>query len=239
MKLDEWTQIHDYCMSRPCAYESRPFGEYPICYRVAGKIFAQLNINEDWYKITLKTNPDAADFYRQTYPGIVVRGYHCPPVQQPYWNTIELYQFRKEDLFHMIDEAYDEIVSHLTKKDKKRLLGLKEFTFEKNTEDKDIIKVYLGDKIIASGAYIFYDDQTIEIHNIIVSDEYRERGIGREVLRRLEADARIAGFRYAILSIDESIIEAENMCKRNGYKIMDSNVQYTDDTGAVCMKKKL
>lgn len=39
--------------------ETQPFGEYPICYRLAGKIFAQFSPREDWFKITLKTNPDA------------------------------------------------------------------------------------------------------------------------------------------------------------------------------------
>lgn len=114
MKFDDWQEIHDYCMAKPCAYETRPFGEYPICYRLAGKIFAQLIPKEDWFKVTLKTNPDAADFYRRAYPGVVVRGYHCPPVQQPYWNTIDLNQFDKDKLFQMIDEAYDEILKHLT-----------------------------------------------------------------------------------------------------------------------------
>ena len=90
MELNDWQEIHDYCMAKPCAYETRPFGEYPICYRLAGKIFAQLTPKEDWFKVTLKTNPDAADFYRRAYPDVVVRGYHCPPVQQPYWNTIDL-----------------------------------------------------------------------------------------------------------------------------------------------------
>ena len=31
------------------------------------------------------------------YPKKVVRGYHCPPVQQPYWNTIFLNDFPDEE----------------------------------------------------------------------------------------------------------------------------------------------
>lgn len=45
------------------------------------------------YKVTLKCTADAGSFYRTVYPGKVVRGYHCPPVQQPYWNTIYLDDF--------------------------------------------------------------------------------------------------------------------------------------------------
>ena len=109
-------------MAKQCAYESRPFGEYPICYRIAGKIFAQFVIKEDWFKMTLKTNPDAADFYRRVYPGVVVRGYHCPPVQQPYWNTIYLDDFPDEELLNMINLAYDAVFSKFSKKEQKRIV---------------------------------------------------------------------------------------------------------------------
>lgn len=116
MLFSEWKELHDYCMAKPCAYETRPFGETPLCYRVAGKIFAQLTPNESWFKMTLKTTPEAAETYRMIYPGIVVRGYHCPPVQQPYWNTIELAQMDKSIVLTMIDEAYDTLIQKLPKK---------------------------------------------------------------------------------------------------------------------------
>lgn len=50
------SDIMQYCMTKGCAYESRPFGPDPICYRVAGKIFAQLSPKEDWFKVTVKTS---------------------------------------------------------------------------------------------------------------------------------------------------------------------------------------
>lgn len=132
MKNDKNTirEIESYCMSKPGAYETRPFGTYPICYRIMGKIFAQLNSQEDFYKITLKCEPEQADVYRQLYPGIVVRGYHCPPVQQPYWNTIELPLLQDQNvLYQMIDEAYDALVKKLSGKAKAQLWKLAELEF--------------------------------------------------------------------------------------------------------------
>ena len=82
--------IKQYCMGKHAAYETHPFGDVPICYKLNNKIFAQLYPYDHDYKITLKCTADAGDFYRMIYPGKVVRGYHCPPVQQPYWNTIYL-----------------------------------------------------------------------------------------------------------------------------------------------------
>ena len=105
-------EIRAYCLSKPKAYEDRPFGEWPICYKISGKIFAQLY--ED--KITLKCTAFQGQMFRQAYPGTVVRGYHCPPVQQPYWNTIDLERFPAEELPYMIDLAYDAVIAKFPKK---------------------------------------------------------------------------------------------------------------------------
>ena len=99
MKLSQFKEIIEYCMNKPCAYETRPFGQYPICYRVAGKIFAQFLPQESWFKITLKTSKEAGEFYCMAYPGVVVRGYHCLASQRPYRNTIDLYNSGKNSYF--------------------------------------------------------------------------------------------------------------------------------------------
>ncbi len=101
--------IKQYCMSKHAAYETRPFGDVPICYKD--------------YKITLKCAADVADFYRMIYPGKVVRGYHCPPVQQPYWNTIYPADFPENELYHMIDFAYDTVLNSFSKKVQKEILS--------------------------------------------------------------------------------------------------------------------
>ena len=104
--------IRTYCLSKPGAVETYPFGNRPICYNVGGKIFAQLYPA----KITLKCTKFSGEMFRAAYPGIVTRGYHCPPVQQPYWNTIDLEKFPAEELPYMIDHAYETAVTSLPKK---------------------------------------------------------------------------------------------------------------------------
>jgi predicted DNA-binding protein (MmcQ/YjbR family) len=133
--------IEEYCFNKPGAYETRPFGKYPICFKVMNKIFAQFNPEEKFFKITLKCEPEKAHLYRQLYPEIIVRGYHCPPVQQPYWNTIDLDTFvDMEMLFHMIDEAYDTVISKFSKKAKAQLLALSELEFrDTDGEDPDFV----------------------------------------------------------------------------------------------------
>ena len=119
MIIDE---IKEYCMSKPKSYEDKPFGPIPICYKLNGKIFAQLYPIEYGFKITLKCPADYADFYRMLYPGVVVRGYHCPPSQQPYWNTVYLDSFSKEELWKMIDLSYATVLKSFSKKVQKELL---------------------------------------------------------------------------------------------------------------------
>ena len=96
--------------------EENPFGDIPICFKLKGKIFVQLYPYEYDYKITLKCTVDAGQFFRMAYPEKVVRGYHCPPVQQPYWNTIFLDDFPGDVLKDMIDLAYDTVFFKLSKK---------------------------------------------------------------------------------------------------------------------------
>lgn len=113
MKVED---IKKYCLSKHKAYETYPFGDVPICYKLNNKIFAQLYPYEDDYKITLKCTAEAGQFFRDVYPGKVVRGYHCPLVQQPYWNTIYLNDFPDEELLNMIDMAYETVLKSFSKK---------------------------------------------------------------------------------------------------------------------------
>lgn len=114
--------INKYCNSKYKATEEYPFGDIPICYKLNNKIFAQIYPFEGDFKITLKCNAETGQFYRMAYPGKVVRGYHCPPVQQPYWNTVYLEDFPEEELLNMIDHAYDTVLASFSKKIQKQII---------------------------------------------------------------------------------------------------------------------
>lgn len=114
----ELSKIKEYCLKKSGAVETFPFGDWPICYKVGGRIFAQVYAD----KITLKCTAFSGQAFREAWPGVVVRGYHCPPVQQPYWNTIDLKRFPSEELPMMIDHAYDTVLASLPKKVQKEIL---------------------------------------------------------------------------------------------------------------------
>ncbi|MDD4495963.1 MAG: MmcQ/YjbR family DNA-binding protein [Eubacteriales bacterium] len=110
-------EIISYCLLKPEAYVDFPFGDIPICIKVKKKLFAQLYPNKQDYKITLNCDRITGEYYRSKYPNTVNRGYHCPPVQQPYFNTILLNgKVSDNEIKAMIDHSYMTVVKKLTQK---------------------------------------------------------------------------------------------------------------------------
>lgn len=118
IRLEELIQ---YCCSKKKAYIDYPFGIEPICIKVNGKIFAEIYPKDSNYKITLKCEPILADFFRNQFPDIVVRGYHCPPVQQPYRNTVWINKIDNNILYGMIDHSYEQVIKSFPKKVQKEI----------------------------------------------------------------------------------------------------------------------
>ena len=101
-------EIIKYCLAKNGAYVDFPFWDTPMCIKVSKRLFAQIY----------------PKFYRDAYPGTVVRGYHCPPAQQPYFNTVYLDKVISDDeLKSMIDHSYSAVVGKLPKKQRESLLS--------------------------------------------------------------------------------------------------------------------
>ncbi len=110
-------KLLEYCMKKNGAYIDYPFGPDCTVVKVKGKIFAQFFIKNSNSMITLNCERMTGEFYRSIYSNDITRGYHCPPVQQPYFNTINLSgSVPDSELTAMIDHSYSFVVSKLTKK---------------------------------------------------------------------------------------------------------------------------
>lgn len=110
-------EIIDLCLSKKCAYLYLPFGEIPICIKVKGRIFAQIYFKENDLKLTLNCEPMTGEFYKSQYKNTVIRAYHCPAIQQPYFYTVLLNgAVSDEELWRMIELSYKTVVGKLTKK---------------------------------------------------------------------------------------------------------------------------
>jgi predicted DNA-binding protein (MmcQ/YjbR family) len=118
-------EIIKYCLLKDGAYIDFPFGDIPICLKVSKRLFAQIYPKPKDYKITLNCDIITGEFYRNLHPDTVVRGYHCPPVQQPYFNTIYLdKEICDEELKEMIDHSYSVVVGKLPKKVRESLKNI-------------------------------------------------------------------------------------------------------------------
>lgn len=117
----KYSELLDYCLSKKGAYIDHPFGPESDIIKIEGKIFAQLFILKGKETVTLKCECMTGDFYRQLYPGVIVRGYHCPPVQQPYFNTFSLESVSDELIIEMTDHSYATVVGKLPKYKQKKL----------------------------------------------------------------------------------------------------------------------
>jgi len=279
MERNEQTiqKIKEYCMHQAGAYESRPFGKNPICYRIMGKIFAQFNEQETFFKLTLKCDAQKAQIYRSLYPDIVVRGYHCPPVQQPYWNTIDLNLFKEEQmLFQMIDEAYEAVAYSFSKKAKLHLAQLIQLEFKdtdgenedfaklcesldadlgkqvgENYQRKqyekynkrdtihDVIIVYQNETPVACGAFKMYDEEHAELKRIYTTPFARNTGLASELVRRLEAKAKMKGYKWCILETGKPLEAACHVYQKAGYKVIPNYGQYACMPNSICMERKI
>lgn len=115
-----FAEINKFCLSKTEAYQDCPFGPFPICYKVRNRIFLEWYPKEE--KITVRCEPMLADFYRQSNPGVVIPGYHCPDRQRRNKNTVYINQGLDEGMIYdMIDHSYQEAVKSLTKKDRMEL----------------------------------------------------------------------------------------------------------------------
>ena len=100
-------------LQMPGAYEDHPFGPESVVIKVEGRIFAQI--------FTLRGVDSATLNCDRMIPGVVVRGYHCPPVQQPYFNTFPLGAVPDRAIREMLGHSYETVVGKLLKYKRERL----------------------------------------------------------------------------------------------------------------------
>lgn len=106
-------QAREYCLAKSGVTEGFPFGPDVLVFKVAGKMFATLTMDDDPACMNLKCDPDRALELRAEYHGIAP-GYH---MNKRLWNTVTLGADVPVALRRtLIDESYDLVVAKLTKK---------------------------------------------------------------------------------------------------------------------------
>ena len=107
--------FRECCLTKAGATESTPFGPDNIVFKVGGKMFALLALEEVPPRCNLKCDPDRALELRDRYEQ-VTPGYH---MNKKHWNTVELGTgIPDAEVRKMIDHSYELVVQSLPKKER-------------------------------------------------------------------------------------------------------------------------
>ena len=101
-----------YCLSLPQATEDFPFDETTLVFRIGGKIFAMMDLeNTEWF--VLKCQPEYAIELRERYPEIAP-AWH---MNKKYWNQLNPFGDLPDTLIQsLICHSYNEVVKKMPKK---------------------------------------------------------------------------------------------------------------------------
>ncbi len=114
----EYLEVH--CGRKPGSTSGFPFGQEHRVFKVRGKIFAVLHVEESPVKITLKADPELTGLLRGQYPPVRPARYF----DKRYWNTLTCDGNVPEDeVIELLDTSYDIIVEGLKKSDREALKG--------------------------------------------------------------------------------------------------------------------
>ncbi len=110
-------QIREHCISKREVTESFPFNEFVLVFKVAGKMFALIDLGAP-DSINLKCDPEKAIELREHHEEITP-GFH---MNKKHWNTVMINGLLKKKLiFELIDHSYEMVVKSMGKKAEKIL----------------------------------------------------------------------------------------------------------------------
>jgi predicted DNA-binding protein (MmcQ/YjbR family) len=96
--------LREYCLSKPGAGESLPFGPDTLVYKVNGKVFLLTGLDDVELRFNVKCDPDKAIELREEFP-CVLPGWH---MNKKHWNTIVVDgSVSSKQLKEWIDHSYD------------------------------------------------------------------------------------------------------------------------------------
>jgi len=111
-------EIREYCISKPGVTESFPFNETALVFKVAGKMFALLDLSEESRGISLKCDPELAIELREQHPE-VTPAWHF---NKQHWNGVALHgSISNSQLKEWIDHSYTIVVDSLPKSKRETL----------------------------------------------------------------------------------------------------------------------
>ena len=106
-------KIREYCLSKKGGEETLPFGPDTLVYKVGGKVFLLMGLDNEGLRFNVKCDPDKAIELREEF-SCVLPGYH---MNKKHWNTIVVDGSASvKQVKEWIDDSYELVVGSLPKK---------------------------------------------------------------------------------------------------------------------------
>jgi predicted DNA-binding protein (MmcQ/YjbR family) len=110
--------IRRYCLAKKYVTESFPFGETTLVFKVRGKIFLLIGLDNRPLQFNIKCDPEKASELRAEFSS-VIPAFH---MNKKHWNTIILDgQISAKLVWQWIDESYTLVTKTLPLKERKNL----------------------------------------------------------------------------------------------------------------------
>ncbi len=114
----DYEKLEKYLLAQRGSLKEFPFGPEAAVFKVAGKMFALVAWPQEPLKITLKCQPEEADYLRSRFASIVP-GYY---MNKKHWNTIALdYSIPEDLLLDLIETSYALVMQGLTKAERHKI----------------------------------------------------------------------------------------------------------------------
>jgi predicted DNA-binding protein (MmcQ/YjbR family) len=105
-------ELRDYCLQKNQVTEGFPFGVDTLVFKVAGKLFLLIGL-EEGNRFNVKCDPELAIEFRERHAE-VKPGYH---MNKAHWNTVYMDgSLTNKQLCDMIDHSYQQVIKSLPKK---------------------------------------------------------------------------------------------------------------------------
>lgn len=98
---------------------------------------------------------------------------------------------------------------------------------------------YLEGRPVASGALRRLDERDVEIKRMYVAPTVRGCGLGRQMLARLEVEARGLGARRLVLETGDRQVEAVALYESAGFVRIPRFGEYLDSPFSLCLAREL
>lgn len=114
--------IRKYCLEKKSITESFPFGESTLVFKVSGKMFLLIGLDNIPLQFNVKCDPEKAEELREAYTS-VIPAFH---MNKKHWNTIILDgQLNARQIREMIDDSYLLVVRSLPLNERKKIASYK------------------------------------------------------------------------------------------------------------------